>query len=410
MLRELTAGRLSRAPLSMRALTPFVCGVAGLLLKWEPVGAIVVELPTGRRMQFGRSETAHPAHLKLNSYRVLWQALRRGSIGFAESYMDEDVESDGLEALFHFFLRNRDKLHRSGDWLFRTRAGDRLAHFLRRNSRKGSRRNIAEHYDLGDAFYRPWLDAEMNYSSGLYAGGARDLESAQHAKLDAALDLLGLKGGESIFEIGCGWGAFARRAAQRHDAKVTGITLSHEQFAYARQEAAALGLDDQCDFRLEDYRDTQGSYDRIVSIEMVEAVGEENWPRYFETLRNRLKPGGLAVLQAITIGEDLFPRYRRKADFIQRHIFPGGLLPTASAIGEQAGNAGLKLETVKTFGPCYARTLGEWRERFEQAWPEISRLGFDERFRRKWLYYLSYCKAGFENGAIDVGFYQLRRV
>lgn len=409
MLQELTAGVPSRTNLANRLLTPLVRKIAEYLLRWEPDGTVIVEFPTGHRVQFGRMKGDEAAFIKLSNYGVLWKSLRRGPIGFAEAFIDGDFEADNLDSLFHFFLCNRDRLCGAGGSLFRVRVGDRFAHLLRRNSRKGSRRNISDHYDLGNEFYRLWLDDEMNYSSGIYTSGARSLEMAQDAKINAALEMLELRGGEDILEIGSGWGAFARAAARKHEAKVTGLTLSHEQLALASERASDEALDGNCIFRLQDYRDTKNSYDRIVSIEMIEAVGEENWPQYFKTLHDRLEPDGSAVIQSITICSCVFPRYRRKADFIQRYIFPGGMLPTQEIIGEQAERAGLKLETKRTFGRCYARTLDEWRDRFEAAWPQIADLGFDERFRRKWLYYLAYCKAGFEDGVIDVGLYRLRR-
>lgn len=409
MLQELTAGEAARPDFVTRALTPVIRRGAEYLLRWEPRGSILVQLPTGQRIRFGRSSANDEPLLILRNYRVLANCILRGPIGFAASYIDGDFDCPDLAALFRFYLRNRAALRRSGQRLFRVRATDRLAHLLRRNSKRGSRRNIAEHYDLGNEFYRRWLDAGMHYSSGLFVSQEQSLEEAQETKLDLIVEMLNLGGGEKILEIGCGWGAFARRAAGTQGTRVTGITLSREQLAFARARARREGLQGFCDFRLQDYRDMGGAYDRIVSIEMIEAVGEENWPRYFATLRDRLKPGGLAVLQAITIGEEHFEAYRRRADFIQRYIFPGGMLPTSSAIASNAERAGLSLDPVHTFGASYARTLREWRKRFEAAWPEIVRLGYDERFRRRWRYYLDYCEAGFEEGMIDVGLYRLRK-
>lgn len=410
MIQELTAGRRPRGGYVARTLTPIVERGAHRLLRWTPTGSILVELPTGRQWRFGRPGGAGEPVLKLRNYRVLGKALRRGAIGFAESYIDGDIECDDLTGLMRFFLQNIERFEGTGRGLFRARIADRLAHRRRRNTRRGSRRNISEHYDLGNDFYRLWLDESMNYSSGFFGAATdRSLEEAQIAKLDLALDTLGPANGADILEIGCGWGAFARHAARRHGASVTGLTLSYEQLAHARRQAARDGLGERCAFRLQDYRDAGGRFDHIVSIEMIEAVGEENWPRYFQVLRDRLKPNGSAVIQAITIDERRFERYRSKADFIQRYIFPGGMLPTPSLIGRHAADAGLVIDRVETFGPSYARTLREWRDRFETAWPRIAELGFDESFRRKWRYYLAYCEAGFLEGAIDVGIYRLRR-
>ena len=409
MLQELAAGNAAKTGFQTRMLTRLVQHGARHLLRWQPAGSVMVELPTGQKIRFGSASREGEPQLRLHNYRLLGAALQRGTIGFADAYIDGDIECSDLVSLFQFFVRNIDRFEKAGGGLFRARLRDRIAHYARRNSRRGSRRNISEHYDLGNDFYRLWLDSGMNYSSGLYAGGNMSLEAAQEAKLDLVLDCLDLSGGETILEIGCGWGDFARQAASAHNAKVTGLTLSREQQAYARNITAREGLSRLCEFRLQDYRDAGGQFDRLVSIEMIEAVGEENWPLYFQTLHDRLRPGGTAAIQAITISERRFKRYRRKADFIQRYIFPGGMLPTPKAIAHQATQAGLVLERVERFGPCYARTLREWRRRFESAWPQIAALGFDESFRRKWRYYLAYCEAGFEEGVLDVGIYKLRK-
>ena len=349
------------------------------------------------------------ADLSLCSYRAFWRTLRRGPIGFADAYVDGEIESDDLVSLFRFFVDNRMRLHRAGRGRFQVHAEDRSFHRTRANTREGSRANIAAHYDLGNDFYRLWLDPSLTYSSGLYTSPDQTLEDAQSAKYETVLTALDLATGQHVLEIGCGWGAFACRAAER-GAHVTGLTLSREQQSAAREVASARGLDGRINLRLEDYRDVDGVYDRIVSIEMIEAVGEENWPRYFATLRDRLAPGGTIVLQAITIDEALFDNYRSRADFIQRYIFPGGLLPTHSRIVQHARAAGLDVERLHAFGPSYARTLVAWRQRFQANWPAIRALGFDERFRRMWNYYLDYCQAGFEHGTVDVGIYRLRPI
>lgn len=409
MLEELTAGRPAGKPVLSGLLDRFARRALSRLLSWEPAGALLVELPSGERFRFGRPGVAADAVLRLRGYAMIAKVLRGGALGFAESYMDGDVDCPDLVALFRFFLRNREGFEASARRMRSGRLIDRLAHLARRNSRRGSRRNISEHYDLGNDFYRLWLDPSMLYSSGLYGPGVATLEEAQAEKLARILELLELSGGEDVLEIGCGWGAFALQAARAHGARVTGLTLSHEQLAHARAAADDHGLADNCDFRLQDYRDAGGRYDRIVSIEMIEAVGEAYWPTYFRVLAERLKSGGSAVIQAITIDESRFAHYRRSADFIQRYVFPGGMLPTPSIIAEQAAAAGLVLDHCECFGLSYAETLREWRERFEAAWPEIARLGFDEHFRRRWRYYLAYCEAGFLEGAIDVGFYRLRK-
>ncbi|MEC9369360.1 MAG: cyclopropane-fatty-acyl-phospholipid synthase family protein, partial [Pseudomonadota bacterium] len=358
---------------------------------------------------FGRAGTYPEPRLKLHSYKVVARSIRRGSLGFAESYLGGEIDCDDLVGLFRFFLRNRRSFSSAGRGLFRVRAADRIAHLRRRNSRAGSRRNIAEHYDLGNSFYRLWLDESMTYSSGYFAAGARSLEEAQAAKYRLLDDMLDLKSGHSVLEVGCGWGGFALQAARDKGAQVSAITLSREQLTHARSLANAAGVSDRCALRLEDYRDVSGTYDRVVSIEMIEAVGEESWPVYFRMLHDRLKPGGAAVIQAITIDDAQFDRYRRKTDFIQRYIFPGGMLPTKAVLAAQGARAGLRLSRATGFGNCYARTLAEWRQRFHANWPCIERLGFDESFRRRWDYYLAYCEAGFAAGCIDVSLFRFEK-
>ena len=409
MLNELTAGRASGQGLATRLLTPLVRWGGTRLLNWEANGSIAVELPNGQQHRFGRISGEGEPLLRLHNYRVLANAVCRGSIGFAESYIDNDIDCNDLVGLFQFFIRNQARLEASGRAWFKPRVQDRLAHLRRRNSRRGSRRNISAHYDLGNEFYRLWLDPQLIYSSALFANGARTLDEAQDHKLALIEDMLNLSGNEHILEIGCGWGAMLRRLAQGQAASVTGITLSKQQLDHARAEVTAGGLSTRCDVRLQDYRDIDAQYDRVVSIEMIEAVGEEHWRQYFQKLYDCLKPSGTAVIQSITIDESRFDAYRKKADFIQRYIFPGGMLPTPTVIEQQAEDAGLALDRVERFGQCYARTLLDWRRNFEAAWPQIERLGFDEKFRRKWRYYLAYCEAGFREGVLDVGVYRLQK-
>ena len=408
MIQELTAGgrpaRRSIGSLFERILIR----LGGRLLNGPAKGSLLLTLPSGRRVRLGAPNGETDAELRLNSYALLRKALLRGSIGFAESYIDGDIETSDVVKVFRFFLDNEHLFMRAGRGVFKVRGADRLMHLLRRNSLKGSRRNIAEHYDLGNDFFAAWLDPDCNYSSGIYRSGTETLEEAQIAKQDLALSMLGIEAGDKVLEIGCGWGGMARRVA-RTGARVTAITLSREQLAYAREEADRLDLADRIEFHLRDYRHTSGNFDAVVSIEMIEAVGEAYWPTYFRTIHDRLRRGGMAAVQAITIDEERFDTYRNSTDFIQRYIFPGGLLPTKRIIRDQARQAGLEPVDVRTFGPSYAETLREWRRRFEATWPEIAKLGFDERFRRMWRYYLGYCEIGFDLGMIDVGLYQLQK-
>jgi len=373
------------------------------LLPRDISGGITLTLPSGRVHQIGYAKPGASCDLQLKNFRPIWSAVRRGAIGFAESYMAGDIESSDITAVLRFYLQNREPLDKAARPVFHKSMVDRLFHLRRANTKAGSRRNISAHYDLGNEFYSVWLDQTMSYSSAFFGHEAQSLKSGQIAKYRLVLDALGLQGRSEILEIGCGWGGFAEVAAE-HGHQVTGLTISREQLDYARRR-----LGDRAEIRFQDYRDTAERFDAIASIEMIEAVGEANWPTYFRVLHDRLKPGGNAAVQAITISERLFPGYRAKADFIQRYIFPGGMLPTKSILASQAAAAGLNFETVATFGHDYARTLALWRERFEASWAAVSRLGFDDHFRRRWRYYLCYCEAGFTEGAIDVGVYRFTR-
>ncbi len=335
-----------------------------------------------------------------------WRALRRlalgGDVGFAEAYIDGDWTSPDLVALLRLAARNVEPLRDAMRGAAFVRWADRLRHLMRANTRRGSRRNIAAHYDLGNDFYALWLDPTMQYSSALWTADTPDLEAAQALKLDRIVDLLDLNGGESVLEIGCGWGALASHLARTKNARVTAITLSPAQLDFARARRSGRDGDGHLDFRLQDYREVRGCFDRVVSIEMLEAVGEARWPQYFQAIARSLAAEGRAVLQTITIDEAYYEGYRRNPDFIQKHVFPGGFLPSKSALSAQIEHAGLRILDRRSFGPSYARTLAEWRNRFHSRWPEVAALGFDDRFRRLWDYYLAYCEAGFAEGAIDV--------
>jgi cyclopropane-fatty-acyl-phospholipid synthase len=370
-------------------------------------GAISVTGPSGRQAVMGQGDVQ--ARIALKSLKPLWQSVSRGGLGFAESYLDGDVETEDLGGLMRFYAGQYDVLSASGRGVFEVRGADKAWHRGRSNTREGSRSNIHAHYDLGNSFYKLWLDPGMTYSSALYQSTSDDLSVAQDAKYNKILEALRLEPGDSLLEIGCGWGGMAERSALT-GATVKGITISNEQLDYARRRLQSAGLSSQAEVAFTDYRDVTGRYDHIVSIEMIEAVGEEHWPSYFATLRERLQPGGAAVVQAITIREEDFSLYSKRPDFIQRYIFPGGMLPTPEILKHQADKAGLTFETVERFGQSYAQTLRVWRDRFFAAWPEISALGFDDRFQRMWDYYLTYCEVGFERGYTDVGIYRFRRV
>lgn len=373
-------------------------------------GALVVTLPSGAVIECRGQSPGSEVHVTLHRWRALRRLILAGDLGFAEGYMSGDWSTSNLVALLEFFLRNETAIEAAWRGLPLARLGGRLRHLTRSNTRSGSRRNIEAHYDLGNAFYAAWLDRGMNYSSALYASPAISLEEAQLAKLDAAIALLGPRSGQRVLEIGCGWGALAEWLVTRHDCNVLGITLSREQHDYAEQRMQRAGAGELAAIRLEDYRDVEGQFDGIVSIEMLEAAGEAYWPVFFARLRELLAAGGRAVLQVITIDEARFDGYRQRPDFIQRHIFPGGMLPTRAIIAEQVAAAGLSLQSCRLFGDSYARTLSEWHARFSRSAPlaEAMHLG-SERFRRMWSYYLAYCEVGFRTGALNVGLYQIAR-
>ncbi|MGB4228453.1 MAG: cyclopropane-fatty-acyl-phospholipid synthase family protein [Candidatus Dechloromonas phosphoritropha] len=362
-------------------------------------GMLEVRLPDGSSRLFGSGE--HGVTLQVHDEAMFSQVLARGDIGLAEAYLDGHWDSPDVSGLLTLLTRNREVLKEAvyGSW--RNLVAARLRHWLNRNSRTGSKRNIMAHYDLGNDFYKLWLDPGMSYSSALYRNvDSGDLETAQRAKYHRILRRLHAGPGHSVLEIGCGWGGFAEIAAQE-GLHVTGLTLSPAQLEWARKRVP------QADLRLQDYRDTSEQFDNIVSIEMFEAVGERWWPTYFQTISKALKPGGRAVIQSITIRDDLFADYRRGTDFIQQYVFPGGMLPSRSAFRAAAARQGLAVCSEYAFGADYARTLGEWRRAFEANWPQIAALGFDEQFRRLWRLYLCYCEAGFLAGNIDVVHFEL---
>lgn len=371
-------------------------------------GELVIETPAGDLLVIGGRRSGPQAKVTIHSWRCLWRLFFNWDIGFAEAYSAGEWSSPNLVALLKLACNNSamveplKSLRAPRFWL-------RLRHAMNRNTRRGSRRNIAAHYDLGNEFYQQWLDPGMTYSAGLFSSMGQTLEQAQDAKLDRVLGLLDLDNGDNVLEIGCGWGSLAERMMERHDCTVTGVTLSARQLAFAQRRLLDRDLDERSEIRLQDYRDVRGTFDRIVSIEMLEAVGEAYWSTYFESLRDRLRPGGAAVLQVITIDDDRFEDYRRSPDFIQKYIFPGGMLPTVEIVERETVKAGLTLVAKQFFGDSYARTLEEWRRRFLESWPAIEALGFDQRFKRTWEYYLAYCQAGFETGTINVGLYKVAR-
>jgi len=368
-------------------------------------GSLDLQLPDGEQLHFGDTEGPRAA-LRIRDWSVCSAVMRSGDIGLAESYRDGHWTTPDLFTLMQLMIRNRESLEQLvyGRWW--GGLAYRLRHLLNRNSRSGSRKNIHAHYDLGNAFYKLWLDETMNYSSAWFEGDrSRPMPEAQRAKMRRALQECAVQPGQQVLEIGCGWGALAECAAEDFQARVTGVTLSTEQLAWGRQRVG-----DRADLRLQDYRDiAEQGFDAVVSIEMFEAVGRSYWESYFKTVHDKLKPGGRACIQSITIRDDLFERYARSTDFIQQYIFPGGMLPSPSQFRAQAEKAGLRVINELAFGLDYAETLRRWRERFLHQEPQVLEQGFDQRFMRLWEFYLGYCEAAFATDNCNVIQFTLQR-
>ena len=411
----------SRSPTASspaRASTPPAAARAALrLLERLEHGHLSIELPDGTVREFGRGGNLH-ASMRWHNWAVCQAALQSGDIGFAETYIAGDWTTHNLTALIELMIANRDAIEDAvyGSWL--GRLSYRVRHWLNRNSKRNSRKNIHAHYDLGNAFYQLWLDDTMNYSSAVFERPDQPMREAQQAKVRRALRMARVRPGDRVLEIGCGWGALAEMATTEMGASVTGVTLSTEQLAFAQQRMARLGVATEAhtpaapwaDLRLQDYRDIpDGPFDAICSIEMIEAVGREYWATYFQTVAKKLKPGGYACIQSIVIQDERFERYIQGTDFIQQYIFPGGCLPSPQIFREEAMNAGLVVQDEFHFGQDYAQTLRLWREDFVRQQADVLKLGFDERFMRIWTFYLAYCEAAFTQGSTDVVQFTLRK-
>jgi cyclopropane-fatty-acyl-phospholipid synthase len=365
-------------------------------------GRLNVTLPDGTRHEFVGAEPGPKAEMTILRLEAISQIIADGKMGFCEAVMDGDIDSPSMAELIELAVMHDAMLTQQMSASIWRRIGLRLFHGMRRNSKSGAARNIAYHYDLGNEFYAAWLDQTMTYSSAVFDRDTDDLATAQTNKYRRLADLADIQPGDHVLEIGCGWGGFATYAIEERGANVTGITISREQHDFAKKRLADAGLAGRGDVRLVDYRDLNGKFDKIVSIEMFEAVGQAYWPTYFNAVSSLLKSGGRAALQAITIEEAAFDEYQRDPDFIQRYIFPGGMLPSMPRLEQPVAAAGLKLVDETGFGQDYARTLAEWRARFQEAWPHLARGKFDSRFKRMWELYLSYCEGGFRAGMIDV--------
>lgn len=365
-------------------------------------GCIDFVLDDGRTF---RAEGPHPGpvcEIQIHNFGIFERLLREGQLGFCDAYLDGQWSTPDLQAFM-------DYIHADNDEVFDSFPGQKLVQFYERlrfwmqgNSKGQARKNISYHYDLGNDFYGLWLDKTMTYSSALFETGQESLEEAQTAKYASMVDQMGVNAGDHVLEIGCGWGGFAEYAAKERGLSVTCLTISKEQIKYAQDRINAAGLQDLVTFKLQDYRDETGVYDGIASIEMFEAVGEKYWPSYFQTVHDRLKPGGQATLQIITVRDDRFEIYRKSVDFIQKYIFPGGMLPSPLVLSKQAQEAGLKVVKSIEFGESYSETLRRWHDTFNDKWDQVLAMGFDDRFRRMWNFYLTSCAATFHYGNCDV--------
>jgi cyclopropane-fatty-acyl-phospholipid synthase len=392
----------SGASLAIQSAPMAARRVLQLLEKIEH-GTLTVQFPDRSLKIYGKGELPHAA-ISLSNWNVFLASMKSGDIGFAESYIAGDWRTPSLSDLLRVMIQNRrvveDLIY--GSWWGRMIY--RVRHLLNRNHKANSRKNIHAHYDLGNAFYELWLDDTMNYSSALFEGNfSLSMQEAQHAKVRRALKATDVTQGSRVLEIGCGWGALAEMATMEMGAHVTGVTLSTEQLAFANARMKWNGKADQADLRLQDYRDIDdGPYDAVCSIEMIEAVGQEYWPTYFQAISKLLKPGGKACIQSIVIDDALFDRYVKSTDFIQQYIFPGGCLPSPSEFRRQAKLAGLAVIDELKFGPDYAETLRRWRHEFMAQEAQVLKLGFDNKFLRTWEFYLAYCEAAFDEANTDV--------
>ena len=374
------------------------------------IGSVDLVLPDGRAFRATAPAPGPAARIEILDTGLFSRVAREGELGFCEAYMDGWWTTPDLQALLDVLLSNPGWVRRAHPGATLLRSGERLLHWLNRNTRRQARRNIARHYDLGNRFYAQWLDETMTYSSALFEDPAREpLSTAQTRKYASIFDRIGPGSDPHLLEIGCGWGGFAEYAAGTRGARLTALTISRAQHDFARRRLFEAGLAERVDVQLRDYRDAGGRYDGIASIEMFEAVGEAYWPVYFETIRDRLAPGARATIQVITVAEPLFPTYRRTVDFIQKYIFPGGMLPSPGALRREIERAGLGLAGSLEFGASYSETLRRWHTAFNAAWSEIEPLGFDERFRRMWTLYLTSCAAAFRTGTTDVAQVTMQR-
>jgi cyclopropane-fatty-acyl-phospholipid synthase len=365
-------------------------------------GRVDFILPDGRRFRAEGSKPGPVAEVTINNPDVFARLVREGDLGFCDAYLDGWWTTPDLQAFMDFIHADNDDMYDGFPGMALVRAWEKARFWFQSNTKRQALKNISYHYDLGNDFYSLWLDDTMTYSSALFNTSQESLEKAQIAKYASMVDQMGVKPGDHVLEIGCGWGGFAEYAAKERGLKVTGLTISKEQLEYAQNRIKKKGLSDKVNFKLQDYRDETGVYDGVASIEMFEAVGEKYWPVYFNKIKQCLKPGKQATLQIITIQDARWEVYRKSVDFIQKYIFPGGMLPSPSVLRKEVHKAGLSVQHSIEFGKSYSQTLRRWFEVFNNKWDNISAMGFDDRFRRMWNFYLTSCAATFESGNCDV--------
>ena len=365
-------------------------------------GRIDFKLPDGRVFRAQSKNPGHAVELEIHNPDCFARLIREGDLGFSDAYLEGWWSVSDLQVFMDLILDHNENVFDGFPGMGLVRLFERLRHLMRRNSRGQAKKNISYHYDLGNDFYAKWLDETMTYSSAKFSSPQQDLAKAQIAKYRSMVDQMGVKPGDHVLEIGCGWGGFAEYAARERGLKVTGLTISEEQIKYARERIEKAKLSDMVDFKMLDYRDERGTYDGIASIEMFEAVGEKYWPAYFQTLRERLKPGRHATLQIITVADSRWKVYKRGVDFIQKYIFPGGMLPSPTILRQHVELAGLAVVRSIEFGRSYDITLRRWHETFNANWDQISEMGFDDRFRRMWNFYLTSCAGAFDSATVDV--------
>jgi len=407
--------RLGERVLTIRVSTE---GEAGLPRYFKAVfqkaqsmqhGRLDMTLPDGRVFRAEGPNEGPVAQLHIHNPDLFARLIREGDLGFCDAYLDGWWSTPDLQAFMDLVHADNEEVYDGFVGIALIRAFEKFRFWMQSNSKRQARKNISAHYDLGNAFYGLWLDDTMTYSSALFTTGQESTEDAQIAKYASMVDQMGVQAGDHVLEIGCGWGGFAEYAAKERGLRVTGLTISQEQHDYAVERIRKAGLSDMVEIKMQDYRDERGHYDGIASIEMFEAVGEKYWPVYFETLRERLKPGKMATLQIITVEDRRWEVYKRGVDFIQKYIFPGGMLPSPSVLRAQVERAGLEIERSIEFGQSYDQTLRRWYDSFNERWNEVAALGFDDRFRRMWNFYLTSCASTFRFANCDVTQITLKR-